>query len=151
MLLHLGDEALLPLRVQRGQVVGDVPGEQDVPFAPSHQETGVSRAMARRRQRDDRGVQRHPPATRELAHGGSVEVEQVGHEAARHRRGQEPEQPAGEPGHRRPLRPGHPHPALVERRESSDVVSVEMGQEHAVEVSRREAPPSQLGHQILVG
>jgi hypothetical protein len=30
MLLQLGDEALLPLRVQRGQVVGDVPGEQDL-------------------------------------------------------------------------------------------------------------------------
>ena len=68
MPLDVGNESLFPLGFQRRQVVRHVAGQQHVTLRPPDEVARVSRAVSRRRQRDDRAVRRDWPTPGEPEH-----------------------------------------------------------------------------------
>ena len=84
--LDVGNESLIPLRFERGQVVRHITRQQHVAFCPSYEVAGVSWAVSRRGQRDDGAVRREGPTSGEPESGRSIAVEHSGHKSARQRR-----------------------------------------------------------------
>src|SRR4051812_36639264 len=122
MSLHVGDESLVTLLDERGKIVRDIACEQHIAFGASHEITRVTRAVAWRRQANDRSIFGYGKAAGEAMHGGAAEVEHRRRESAWHRRRQGPHQRPGKTRHRFPFRARHPHTPTVERAEPADVI-----------------------------
>src|SRR3954463_4381292 len=147
MLIDVANESLIALVSQSREVIGHVPSQQHITFVPAHQETRVTRRMPWRRQSQNRATQCHRPGPGKSVYRGRVELESSGREAAIHRSGHEAKQTAWEAGHRRPLSLRYPHAPWVKSNQRSDMISVEVGQHHAIEVVRLEPEPSELRNQ----
>src|SRR6478672_557464 len=144
MLLDFGDKALVPLRLEGRQVVGDVARKQYRSFAGAHQITRVPWRMTRRRQSDDRAIRCDRPTGGESEHRWTGELKNSRNEAARHRSSHDAHQTSREMSHRVPLRFGYPHASRVEFRQPSDVIPVQMREQDPIEVARPVSAASQF-------